>query len=279
MKKTNLKRFLLLFGILVCVFSLTACTETISSDKAKETTKEKEVAGYTENFRLWADDMLHFLNAATDDQVKAYAEASKTLDEVSGRQYAVNPDGMGVPTVEFYNSWIKTREDLGRLKSVDEIRVTVSDETDTLCTIVVDATYENRKCVFELVLDEDRNLASGAVNPDYTTGEKMSKAVMNTLIGMGTVFIVLIFISFIISLLKHVNKIGGAGKQNAQQDRAVNPGIDNAIAQIVSKEESETNDLELIAVITAAIAAVEGTSTDGLVVRSIKRVKANGWKN
>ncbi len=32
------------------------------------------------------------------------------------------------------------------------------------------------------------------------------------------------------------------------------------------------DDLELIAVITAAIAASEGTSTDGLVVRSIRKV-------
>lgn len=34
----------------------------------------------------------------------------------------------------------------------------------------------------------------------------MYKAVMNTLIGMGTVFVVLIFISFIISLFKYINK-------------------------------------------------------------------------
>ena len=48
---------------------------------------------------------------------------------------------------------------------------------------------------------------------------------------------------------------------------------DNAIAQIVSNEEENVeDDLELIAVITAAIAASEGTSTDGLVVRSIRKV-------
>lgn len=39
----------------------------------------------------------------------------------------------------------------------------------------------------------------------------------------------------------------------------------------------ETDDLELVAVITAAIAASEGTSTDDFVVRSIKRRTSNKW--
>ena len=41
---------------------------------------------------------------------------------------------------------------------------------------------------------------------------------------------------------------------------------------VSNEEENVEDDLELIAVITAAIAASEGTSTDGLVVRSIRKV-------
>ena len=41
--------------------------------------------------------------------------------------------------------------------------------------------------------------------------------------------------------------------------------------------QAEADDLELIAVITAAIAAQEGTSTDGFVVRSIRRRPSNNW--
>ena len=43
-------------------------------------------------------------------------------------------------------------------------------------------------------------------------------------------------------------------------------------------EEDLTDDLELVAVITAAIAASENTSADGLVVRSIRRAPGNKWK-
>ena len=41
--------------------------------------------------------------------------------------------------------------------------------------------------------------------------------------------------------------------------------------------EDVSADTELAAVIAAAIAASEGTSADGFVVRSIKRRKSNKW--
>ena len=50
-----------------------------------------------------------------------------------------------------------------------------------------------------------------------------------------------------------------------------------AVAAPAAPVVEETDDLELIAVITAAIAAQEGTSTDGFVVRSIRRRSSNNW--
>lgn len=103
----------------------------------------------------------------------------------------------------------------------------------------------------------------------------MYKAVMNTIIGMGTVFIVLIFISFIIGLFKYISV--WENKNKAKNDASADAqGVNNAIAQIVSNEEQDedVDDLELVAVITAAIAASENTSTDGLVVRSIRKVNS-----
>jgi predicted house-cleaning noncanonical NTP pyrophosphatase (MazG superfamily) len=53
-----------------------------------------------------------------------------------------------------------------------------------------------------------------------------------------------------------------------------------AVEEAAQEEETEelSDDLELVAVITAAIAASEGTSADGLVVRSIKRARNSQWK-
>lgn len=103
------------------------------------------------------------------------------------------------------------------------------------------------------------------------------QALVNTVLGMGTVFVVLVLISFIIYLLKFVPELlnRSAKKKVEQQAPAVAPK-----APPVPKEkpvvEEKTDDTQLVAVITAAIAAAmeqEGTPVpaDGLVIRSIKK--------
>ena len=60
MKKINFKKFLLLFCILACVFGLTACTETISSDSAKESKKEQKLAAVSTELENWSVDMIKY---------------------------------------------------------------------------------------------------------------------------------------------------------------------------------------------------------------------------
>ena len=43
-------------------------------------------------------------------------------------------------------------------------------------------------------------------------------------------------------------------------------------------EEELADDQELVAVIAAAVAAYEGTSADGFVVRSIRKSKKRNWR-
>ena len=107
-------------------------------------------------------------------------------------------------------------------------------------------------------------------------GELMGRAVLNTLIGMGTVFVVLILISLIISCFSVIPKLQAKSeaRKAAKTTQETGTGIDKALTQIAAQESSvdETDDLELAAVIAAAIAASEGAaSTDGFVVRSIRR--------
>ncbi len=274
MKKISIKKSLLLFCMSACMFSMTACTDTISSQSAKESAKEQEVFGYENELAEWSTDMILYLDHTNDDKIRSDAEAAKTLSDTNNTLYAVDQKGMSNNIVELYNGWIKSREDLGALQSIDKLDINISSKTSELCTISVQTTYEKRACTFEFVIDKDMNLESGAINPEYTTGEKVEKAALNTVIGMGTVFVVLIFISFIISLLKHVNKIGK--KEEPKKENTPAP-----VAQVeeVEDDSEEVDDLELVAVITAAIAASENTPADGLVVRSIKKVhKTDNWR-
>jgi sodium pump decarboxylase, gamma subunit len=97
--------------------------------------------------------------------------------------------------------------------------------------------------------------------------EKMADAAGNTLMGMGTVFLVLIFISLLISCFKFVPQI--MDKLSKKSSVGEKPEVVEEISETVTANEED--DSELIAVIAAAIAASEQTSTDSFVVRSIRR--------
>ncbi len=114
------------------------------------------------------------------------------------------------------------------------------------------------------------------VSAVYSKKELMGQAAMNTLIGMGTVFVVLIFISFIISLFKYLPALF-AKKPKVKEEKK--PEVSKVVSAPATKSENLVDDGELVAVITAAIYAYESAmgngavSKDKLVVRSIKRVK------
>lgn len=141
------------------------------------------------------------------------------------------------------------------------------------------------------------------VSAVYNKKELVSMAGKNTAIGMGVVFCVLIFISFIISLLKYLPMIFDAdirkarAEKKAAQEKAkksTEKMIIGKSAEAAKTEEVKTvaaktsddnlmNDAELVAVITAAINAANEfsgvrapaytASNDKLVVRSIRRAK------
>lgn len=116
-------------------------------------------------------------------------------------------------------------------------------------------------------------------------------ALFNTVIGMGTVFAVLIFISLIISLFVYVPGVERAWKRfwtkvketfsketprhGIEEEPAKAPKRPILTPQELGYEEEVKADDALIAVIMAAIVASEGgaVSADRLVVRSIRRLK------
>ena len=105
-----------------------------------------------------------------------------------------------------------------------------------------------------------------------TIGEIFSKAAVNTLLGMGIVFTVLILISGIIYLFKYIPT--GEGVAAAAKTPAA--------AEPPSEETGESlqDDLQLVAVIMAAIMASKGVDPASAeaeecpyIVRRIKRRK------
>lgn len=102
--------------------------------------------------------------------------------------------------------------------------------------------------------------------------ERLEVATLNTVLGIVTVFSVLILLIILIYMFRIFPYIENL-KKDKQVDISSSPE-----PVIISDNNAEpiklTDDLELVAVITAAISASlgEAVPSDGLIIRSIRKV-------
>ena len=198
----------------------------------------------------------------------------KTVEEVktemanllaAGEEYAIFAD--------LCDKWLAAMEVSGNYVSYDADSFTITKSGKTLTTDLM-LKFENREVVFQLVYNyHNMELTGVTINVVYSFSEKMSTAALNTVICMSIVFAVLICISLIINGFKIFPYLEAKKKEKEAAARAAQVET-NVVTQIEQREEQEqeyVDDTELVAVIAAAIAAYEGTSTDGFVVRSIRR--------
>lgn len=252
--KNNFRKLLIVVCMFTCILGLTACGSESNKNNKKTITVDDDTK---KQLTSGIEEELKFLNTYTDDQLDEMIDSGQFPDD----------------SVTVINSFMNIRDDLGSLKSIDASDVTTTNDS---VIVSVDATYALRKMTCTVIYDVNGNRVSTKYEPDYTFGEKMAKAGMNTIIGLFTVFAVLIGISFLISLFKYINRFETSLREKKTENTT---SVDNAIAQIIENEETAVDDLELVAVITAAIAASQGTSSDGLVVRSIRKVNKGKWQN
>ncbi|MBQ3913421.1 MAG: OadG family protein [Lachnospiraceae bacterium] len=102
-------------------------------------------------------------------------------------------------------------------------------------------------------------------------GETMARAGLNTVMGIGIVFLALAFISIVIAIQGKIFQAIANKKSAPKTVEAPKPAV------VEEPVEELSDDEELVAVITAAIYAFEAEAgdgyvpADGLVVRSIRR--------
>ncbi len=247
-------------SLLLCVLLTAFCFAGCSSEEVTtvDTSVHEQVANtILASFSQMSDEDFAQFEAVSDYQL----------------EYTMMTAGLPIEGDNFLamiRSWQAAETECGKLIQYGELEVEVDGEE---VTITSNAQYEQREATIMFCFDDDSNLESMDVSAKYSTGEILEKAGLNTLLGMGTVFAVLIFLAFLISLMKYIPVIMDK-LQGKSQKEEVKAEVVTAPAVV---EEDYTDDLELVAVITAAIAAQEGTSTDGFVVRSIRRRSSNKW--
>lgn len=303
-----MKKLLAMLCMLTCMLGLSACGQEASKEAVdfqnnKATVAENlaidMIVPYMVNQYYGAEDSAQAQAAALHQECYNVHELeSITEDNLNAVLYLITssyPDmSYGVASIDVEGNGILNGivSYSGAYSSLGEIDTTTRWEADSkisgdqiIVTVYLTGSEKDdngnlRTAQAEVIFSNDIFLTveSCAINMEQGMGELMTKAAMDTLMGMATVFIVLILISVLIWLLGFIPKLQGKKSNNDKKETKQSikeEAVNNTIAQIVEKEESvevAADDLELVAVIAAAIAASQGAvSTDGFVVRSIRK--------
>lgn len=256
--------------MVACLFALSGCSILAETKPVDQNT--------TEQLESIAQTVIEgaYAQLTAEDAAQFVAEGPEYVELIFEQAMGIKVDGQAM--INAFDSWNRAAEEIGGYVETTQFRA-VSNTKGTEVVVTADVVGEKRTAQVEFIFKNDlyHTITSSATNVDYTFGEKMQKAGLNTLMGMGTVFFVLILLAIIISCFGFIQKFqNAADKKKALETKSV----DNVVAQIAEKEEL-ADDLELVAVITAAIYAANaasGAGSDDFVVRSIKRVSSNKWK-
>ena len=239
------KKISLLGLILILVFSFSGCGK---SDDTVEYDQEQ--------LEQYADFIVQNFSMMGEADFQNFSDMSDLELEMTLLQAGVPVTGENFLTM--MGAWDAGEQECGEFVGLKDGYTMETTNEGALLT--VEGDFAERDGALEFAFDKKGNIAG-----------------LNTILGMGTVFVVLIFISFIISLFKFIPALEQKFKKSAKTE-IVNEKPTAALkTEMPEVSEDVTEDTELAAVIAAAIAASEGTSADGFIVRSIKRRKSNKW--
>lgn len=275
-----MKKFLALLCMITCIFGLTACgseSSTVSeSSKMNQGAAEilaKQMVVPMFSAYMVAEEADAFLAEYNKEEASYVMERGLLSYAQQIGLETFKFDGKGV--LDAVSSFKSAYESMGAIVELGEVTSEIKDEE---IIVSVPVTCEKKNGAVEVIFANDLflTITSCTINEDMTTGEMMEKAGLNTLLGMGTVFCVLVLIMVIIYMFALIPKLQKKAEDKKKSRQEKTPvaveTVTAAVETVTASEENLTDDFELAAVIAAAVAAYEGAgSTDGFVVRSIRR--------
>ena len=242
-----MKKLTSILAVITCVFALTACGGTEAntlSGSPVDASMESSIISYGEQ-----------LVSEIDSIVRA------------GQTEQYEDDAVFGPAMSTYENSLS---DIGEIEGYNNEQAVITDDGDYMINIGIDGSEHDADVV--ITVSSAGSPSNVATNVRYSFGELMEQAALNTVLGMGTTFVILILLALIISCFAFIGK---AQENKNKKAAAVKEAETPALAAAPVVEETVTDDTELIAVIAAAVAASEGqTTTDGFVVRSIRKARS-----
>lgn len=233
--------------LVMAVLMISSTSMVFAADEVDETIKTTLVST--------SEQLTDAVLALTDEDIENYINSDDAF------------------TASAMQAWNGSKDELGAKTETNGDATVILEDGQYIVTLPL--KFEKADAEFIYTYDSTGTPTSLSVDVQYSMAESLKRAGLNTAMGIGTVFVMLVLLSLLISLFRFIptpekKKADAAKAAKAQQDTVA---ADTSSVQTI--EEDVTDDKELIAVIAAAIAAVEGTSTDAFVVRSIRKVKRN----
>jgi|GEM_PF-19561 len=237
----------LCLALVFSVITLGACGS--SNSNTVETIDPTIKSALEQQAMQYAEQSIYQL---TEDQIQAQIDSAyKTKDAIT------------------YNGLTNYKNDLDRLGAFVSVDNAEASKTEDGYQIEINSTFEKRALKLTLGINEMTGATSEMTfEPVYSMGELMGDAAGNLVVGMGTVFAVLIFIAWIISLFKYIGlfekKMKESKERNAQAAAPAPTAAPKAAAPAApaAAPAPVASDDTIQAVIAAAIAAYEA-DTEG----------------
>ncbi|MBR1598992.1 MAG: OadG family protein [Lachnospiraceae bacterium] len=304
----KMKKIALLFSMLAVPFALTACssgTTEVSFDYTETDIiyntvyQANQIDNIDEAYRAYLEDqsednsMAEVLLTGVSNFDSAREDCGDFVGYRAQDDSVLNIDISKLSNAQTEEEFYAAQDEMNSFLS--NVWYVIEEDNSGDVIVNLKAVYKDRDATYSFVYEENPEAAYAyeltgqsanpykikeiTVTPDYSMKEIMGKAAANTLMGMGTVFIVLIFISIIIGQFEKVgklaNKISNSWANKGIDDEATSSeSISKSADNVVSPQGvSPMDDGELVAVITAAVVAanVAGGGSDNLIVRSIRR--------
>lgn len=233
-----MKKVVIVFSIIACMIFQVACATEQVDYSSQYDVSENELVNYGKQV---VDTLVEVINA---DEMAIYENESIIYAGLSSIKAML--------------------ESTGTYQGITS--VTVEYEKEAI-VIHVNIAGSIRDGVIEISLDNTFAISNINGDANFSFGDLMKNAGLNTAIGMSVVFSILILICILISCFRFIPMLEEKFKKNKQ----------DVFDQIVEKEEiqvkqdeqvteQEVDDLELIAVITAAISAyIESETENGAI--------------
>lgn len=172
--------------------------------------------------------------AAGGEELKAVVQLAEqnllaivAFDDETIQQYIADFESMDLkeyePLAEGLKSWAALKAEAGGFVAVDRLE---PKETEDGYFVEAFFRCEKREAVASFgFLRENGRITRLSFEKVQTLPEKLGDAAFNLLIGMGTVFLVLIFIAFLISRFKYINSWVNAREARRREEESYEAAV------------------------------------------------------